>query len=70
MPLRKFKRGDTWYIRGSVNGERIYRSAHTADEAQAEEARARLEARLWDRAESVQRISIRSREKIPGQPTF
>lgn len=49
MPLRKFKRAGTWYIRGAVNGERVYQSAHTADETQAEEARARLEARLWDR---------------------
>ena len=49
MPLRKFKRNGTWYIRGSVRGERVYQSARTADAAQAEEARARLEARLWDR---------------------
>lgn len=57
MPLRKVKRGGTWYIRGTVNGQSVYRSARTADAGKAEEARARLEAQLWDR-------------RVAGKPSY
>ena len=50
MPLGKFKRGDKWYIRGTVavgdRSESVYQSTGVSDEAQAEIIRARTEARL------------------------
>jgi integrase len=49
MPLRLLKRRRVYYIRGTVRGQHVYASTGTADPIQAEEARARLEARLWDR---------------------
>ena len=51
MPVRKFKRGGVWYIRGRGprQSKGIYRSTGTGDEALAEEIRAREEARQWDR---------------------
>lgn len=48
MPLKKFKRGKIWYVRGTVRGETIYESTETDDEALAETIRARREARLID----------------------
>lgn len=48
--LKKFRRGETWYVRGTVRGVRVYETTGTADAARAEEFRARREAQLWDRA--------------------
>ncbi len=55
--LRKFKRGGTWYVRGTVAGQSVYRSLRTADAGKAEEARARLEATLYDR-------------RVAGKPSY
>lgn len=51
--LRIIKRPgrETFYIRGTVRGQRIYESSGTSDRAQAEEFRAKREAELW--AESL-----------------
>jgi integrase len=48
MPLKLLRRpgSDTWYIHGTVAGQRIRQAAGTADRRIAEEARAQLEARL------------------------
>jgi integrase len=48
--LKRFKRGNVWYIRGTVRGRRVYETTGTADADRAEEYRARREADLWDRA--------------------
>jgi hypothetical protein len=53
--LKKFKRGQTWYVRGTVRGVRVYETAGTADATRAEEYRARREAQLWDRTVSGER---------------
>jgi integrase len=53
--LKKFKRGQTWYVRGTVRGIRVYETAGTADATRAEEFRARREAQLWDRTVSGER---------------
>jgi len=47
--LRKFRRGEVWYIRGTVRGISVYETTGTSDTAQAEEYRARKEGELWSR---------------------
>lgn len=47
--LRKFRRGEVWYIRGTVRGISVYETTGTSDPAQAEEYRARKEGELWSR---------------------
>ncbi len=49
MPLRLFKRGAVWYVRGSVAGHGVYESLRTDCEATARELRDRTEAALWHR---------------------
>ena len=44
-----FKRGNTWWVRFTApDGERIRRSAGTADKKQAREYEDRLKTRLWE----------------------
>lgn len=50
MPLSKFRRGRTWYLRGTVRGLRVYETTGTADEARAEALRIRREGQLLDRS--------------------
>lgn len=47
--LKKFRRGEVWYIRGTVRGISVYETTGTSDTAQAEEYRARKEGELWSR---------------------
>lgn len=49
MPLNLIERNGFWYASGTVGRQRVRRSLGTRDRAQAEEARAQLEARLWKR---------------------
>lgn len=50
MPLKKFQRGDVWYLRGTVAGQRVYESTGLGDKRAAEAKRARREAELVERA--------------------
>ncbi len=50
MPLKLFRRGKVWYVRGTVRGTRVYESTGTADRRQAEAYRAKREAELWQRS--------------------
>ena len=47
MPLKIYKRGDTWHYRGSVAGQRLRGSCKTADKAIAARQIAEIEARQW-----------------------
>lgn len=49
MSIRLFRRGDVWYMRGSVAGRRLYESTRTADRAQAEAVAEATERALWER---------------------
>lgn len=49
MPLKTFKRGKIWYIRGTVAGRRFYQSTGTSDKEIAERLRAEIEAKAWAR---------------------
>jgi integrase len=50
MPLKLFRRGKIWYVRGTVRGTTIYEATATDDRTRAEAYRAKREAALWDRA--------------------
>lgn len=50
MALKIRKRGDIWYVRGTVRGRRVYETAGTAERAQAEAFRAKREAELFEAA--------------------
>jgi integrase len=50
MPLKKFRRGEFWYVRGTVKQRPCYEAAGTTDETQAEEYRAKREAELYEAA--------------------
>lgn len=49
MPLKLIKRGEIWYIRGTVAGQRVYESTRIGDKRQAEILRARREAEIIER---------------------
>lgn len=49
MPLKRFRRGKTWYVRGTVAGSYCYETTGTADPKKAEAYRAKREAELWER---------------------
>ena len=61
--LKKFRRGKTWYVRGTVRGVDVYETTGTADATRAEEFRARREAQLWDRAVVGERGTIPSQRR-------
>ena len=46
MPLKLIKRGETYYLRGTVRGQRIFEFAGTGVKAAAEALRVKAEARL------------------------
>lgn len=48
MGLRLTKRGNTWYIRGTVRGQQIYESTGTRDKSIAEAIRIKAEKRILD----------------------
>lgn len=48
MALRKLRRGDTWYLRGTVRGQPVYESTRTSDEGAAEAIRILREKDLLD----------------------
>lgn len=50
MPLKLLRRGDIWYLRGTVAGQRVYESTRIGDKRQAEIYRARREAEIIERA--------------------
>lgn len=50
MPLKTFRRGEIWYLRGTIAGQRVYESTGLGDRAAAEIFRARREAELIERA--------------------
>lgn len=50
MPLKKYLRGDVWWLRGTVRKQAINETTGTSDEKRAERLRAKREAELWDRS--------------------
>jgi integrase len=50
MPLKKFRRGDVWYIRGAVRGQRVYETTGTTQEETAEAIRIKRESELLNRS--------------------
>lgn len=50
MPLKKFRRGRIWYLRGTVRGQRVYETCGTEKEAAAEAIRIKRENQLLDRS--------------------
>ena len=50
MPLRKFRRGAFWYVRGTVKGKPCYEACGTTIEDQAEQYRSKREAELYEAA--------------------
>ena len=58
MPLKKFKRGSIWYLRGTVAGQRIYESTRIGDKRAAENYRIRREAEILERASLGRRATI------------
>ncbi|WP_294931844.1 site-specific integrase [uncultured Paracoccus sp.] len=50
MPLKLLRRGEIWYLRGTVAGQRVYESTRIGDKRQAEIYRARREAEIIERA--------------------
>jgi integrase len=50
MPLKAFRRGDRWYIRGTVRGQSIYEAAGTTEREKAELLRAKRETELYEAA--------------------
>lgn len=75
MSLKKFRRGRTWYLRGTVNGVSVYETTGTSDQTQAERARAQREAQLWERVRFGERgthtfgeaVLIYLQARNPGQ---
>lgn len=49
MPLKLIKRGDIYYIRGTVAGQRVYESTRIGDKKSADILRARREAEIIER---------------------
>jgi integrase len=49
MPLRLLRRGDVWYVRGTVAGRSVYESTRIGDRKAAEIYRARREAEIIER---------------------
>jgi len=49
MPLKLIKRGDVYYIRGTVAGQRVYESTRIGDKKSADILRARREAEIIER---------------------
>lgn len=49
MPLKLLRRGETWYLRGTVAGQNIYESTRLGDKKAAEVYRARREAEIIER---------------------
>ena len=49
MPLKLIKRGEIWYLRGTVAGRRVYESTRIGDKRAAEIIRARREAEIIER---------------------
>lgn len=47
MSLKKFQRGQTWYIRGSVAGQKVYESSGTSDPEKAQQKLEKLQHDLW-----------------------
>ena len=50
MPLKLTKRGQVYYLRGTVAGQRVYESTGIGDKRSAEVMRARREAEIIERA--------------------
>ncbi len=50
MPIRKFRRGRVWYLRGTVRAQRVYETTGTDQEAAAEALRIKREGELLDRS--------------------
>jgi hypothetical protein len=50
MPLRLLRRGEVWYVRGTVAGRSVYESTRIGDRKSAEIYRARREAEIIERA--------------------
>lgn len=50
MSLHLYKRGSIWWIRGTVQEQRVRTSAETRDRKEAEQVRAKLEADLFKRS--------------------
>lgn len=50
MPLKLIKRGDIWYVRGTVRGRRICETAGTSERQLADALRAKREAELFEAA--------------------
>ena len=50
MPLKLTRRGDVYYIRGTVAGQRVFESTRLGDRRAAEILRARREAEIIERA--------------------
>ncbi|MDK9720977.1 MAG: site-specific integrase [Rhodospirillales bacterium] len=48
MSLKLFRRGQAWYIRGTVAGQYVYESAKTSDSAEAKTYRDKRQADLWE----------------------
>ena len=47
MPLKLYRRGNIWWIRGTVNGERIRQSTRTGDKKKAQRIASEVENRTW-----------------------
>lgn len=58
MPLKLVQRGKTWYLRGTVAGQRVYESTGLGDRRAAEALRARREAELVERHAYGRRASV------------
>lgn len=50
MPLKTFKRGKIWYVRGTVKGQEIYESTGHTDRIQADACRIQRERELYESA--------------------
>ena len=50
MPLKVYKRGAVYWLRGTVRGEYIHETTGTPDPKRAEAARVKREAQVWDSA--------------------
>ncbi len=50
MPLKVYKRGAVYWLRGTVRGQAVHETTGTADAKRAEAARVKREAEVWDRA--------------------
>lgn len=47
--LRTYRRGQTYWIRGTIAGQRVHQSARTADKEQADQVSSQLQTELWKR---------------------